>query len=119
MSENSQHIIVIGAGLIGLCSAYSLRTRGAKVSLIDIKSGPCLGTSFSNSGMIHPSQSKSWAPGMPVTNDQINAAKVTFDLAKQSVELIRPIFETLGLPILSEGCAVSYTHLTLPTIYSV
>ena len=111
MSENSQHIIVIGAGLIGLCTAYSLRTRGAKVSLIDIKSGPCLGTSFSNSGMIHPSQSKSWTLGEHVTSDQINAAKVTFDLAKQSAELIRPIFKTLGLSILSEGCVQIYESL--------
>ncbi len=111
MSKNSQHILVIGAGLIGLCTAYSLLKRGAEVTLIDSKSGPCLGTSFSNSGMIHPSQSKSWTPAKTISEDEMNATKVTVDLAKQSALLIRPIFKILGVPILSEGCVQIYDDL--------
>jgi len=57
-------IIIIGAGLIGLCTADELSARGLRVCVIDARPGPCEGTSFSNSGMIHPSQ-KMEALGLP------------------------------------------------------
>jgi len=111
VSETSPHIIVLGAGLIGLCTAYSLHKKGAHVTLIDAQPGPCQGTSFSNSGMIHPSQAKSWAPDAVETQDQINAAQVTADLAKRSSELLRPLMTSLGLPHRPDGCVQIFPTL--------
>jgi len=58
---DAPNITIIGAGLIGLCTAEALSARGARVTVLDAQPGPCEGTSFSNSGMIHPSQALSWA----------------------------------------------------------
>ena len=58
--SNQEEIIIIGAGLIGLCTADALTARGAQVTVIEAQPGPCEGTSFSNSGMIHPSQAVGW-----------------------------------------------------------
>lgn len=47
-------ITIIGAGIIGLCSAYYLNEAGIKVEIID-KSNFSEGCSFGNAGMIVPS----------------------------------------------------------------
>ncbi len=102
--EEAQHIIVIGAGLIGLCTADVLIARGAKVTLVDARSGPCEGTSFSNSGMIHPSQSRSWAPDARETKAAKDAAQVTTALAVRSRALLLDRRKQLGLPKRASGC---------------
>lgn len=59
------NVIVIGAGVIGLSTAYFLTQRGASVTVID--SAACVGdgASFANGGMITPSMSEPWnAPGV-------------------------------------------------------
>ncbi|MBI1732727.1 MAG: D-amino acid dehydrogenase [Gammaproteobacteria bacterium] len=58
-------IIVIGAGLLGLCSAHYLAGRGAQVTVVDRRAGPGLETSFANAGMVTPSQAEPWnEPGI-------------------------------------------------------
>ena len=47
-------VIIIGGGVIGLCSAYYLAKEGAKVTVID-KSDMLDGCSYGNAGMIVPS----------------------------------------------------------------
>ncbi|WP_159078841.1 NAD(P)/FAD-dependent oxidoreductase [Orrella marina] len=47
-------VAVIGAGIVGVCTAYELRKRGQRVILID-KAEPGQGCSFGNSGAISPS----------------------------------------------------------------
>lgn len=47
----SNKIVVIGAGVIGACSALSLLKEGHEVVLID-KDAPCAGASFGNAGAI-------------------------------------------------------------------
>ncbi|MFC7738278.1 FAD-dependent oxidoreductase [Roseomonas sp. GCM10028921] len=60
-----QTIAVVGAGLVGLTTAYWLRRNGAEVRVIDAAPGPGLGTSFANGGMLTPSQANPWnAPGV-------------------------------------------------------
>ena len=54
-------VVIIGAGLIGLCSADALLRRGCEVTVIDAREGPVRGTSHSNGGMLHPSQYQSWS----------------------------------------------------------
>jgi len=59
-------IAIIGAGLIGVSTAYFLGRAGHSVVVIDRREGPGLETSFANGGMITPSQADPWnAPGIP------------------------------------------------------
>ena len=44
-------IVVIGAGIVGVCTAWHLLRRGAKVTLID-RDEPGLGCSYGNAGAI-------------------------------------------------------------------
>jgi D-amino-acid dehydrogenase len=46
-------IAVVGAGIVGTCIAYALRSRGHAVTLID-RDAPGNGASFGNSGAISP-----------------------------------------------------------------
>ena len=88
MVSNGPHIIIIGAGLIGLSTADALLTRGAKVTILEARPGPCEGTSFSNSGMIHPSQAKSWQ-NLDDETYILDAARVTADLGKLSASILK------------------------------
>ncbi len=60
----SSRVLVIGAGLIGVTSAYSLSRRGHEVVVIDREPGPGLQTSFANGSLLTPSMPEPWnAPG--------------------------------------------------------
>ncbi|HHL43089.1 MAG TPA: FAD-dependent oxidoreductase [Hellea balneolensis] len=58
--------IVIGAGLIGLSTAYALLERGAgSVRILERRAGAALETSFANAGMVHASLADPWnGPGV-------------------------------------------------------
>jgi len=53
--RDSRHVVVCGAGIIGLNCAYALRQRGYDVTVIDRSSEDRDGCSFGNAGMIVPS----------------------------------------------------------------
>lgn len=58
-------IVVIGAGLIGLSTAYYLRAHGHDVVVVERRTGPALETSYANAGMLTPSQAEPWnVPGI-------------------------------------------------------
>lgn len=58
--------IVLGAGVIGVTTAYYLARDGHKVVVIDRQSAAGLETSFANGGLVTPSMSDPWAaPGVP------------------------------------------------------
>lgn len=58
-------IAIIGAGLIGVSTAYFLARAGHSVAVFDRRDGPGLETSYANGGMITPSQADPWnAPGI-------------------------------------------------------
>lgn len=60
-------VIVMGAGVVGVASAYYLAEAGHEVVLIDRQPGPALETSFANAGEISPGYASPWAaPGIPV-----------------------------------------------------
>ena len=46
-------VVIIGAGIIGICCALKLVERGLSVTLVD-SNAPCQGTSFGNAGVISP-----------------------------------------------------------------
>ena len=47
-------VLVIGAGAIGICSAYYIRDRGLNVTVLE-KGEVCSGSSYGNAGLIVPS----------------------------------------------------------------
>jgi D-amino-acid dehydrogenase len=59
--------VVLGAGVIGVTSAWYLAKAGHEVTVIDRQPGPSLETSFANAGEISPGYSSPWAaPGIPM-----------------------------------------------------
>lgn len=61
------HIMVLGAGVIGVTTAYYLAKAGYQVTVVDRQQGPALETSFGNAGQITPGYSSPWAaPGIPL-----------------------------------------------------
>jgi D-amino-acid dehydrogenase len=61
------HVIVLGAGLLGVTSAYFLRQHGHDVTVVDRQATPAAETSFANGGQISVSHAEPWAnPSAPV-----------------------------------------------------
>jgi D-amino-acid dehydrogenase len=61
------HVIVLGAGVIGVTQAWYLAEAGHQVTVIDRQAAPALETSFANAGEISPGYSAPWAaPGVPL-----------------------------------------------------
>ncbi len=52
-SAVSHDAIVIGAGIVGICTALAFQERGFKVHLVD-RDGPAEATSYGNAGVISP-----------------------------------------------------------------
>jgi D-amino-acid dehydrogenase len=59
-------VVILGAGVLGVTSAYYLAKDGHEVTVIDRQPGPALETSFANAGEISPGYASPWAaPGVP------------------------------------------------------
>jgi D-amino-acid dehydrogenase len=60
-------IAVLGAGVVGVTSAYELVRAGHEVVVVDAAEGAAQGTSFANAGQISPGYATPWAaPGLPL-----------------------------------------------------
>ena len=60
-------VVVIGAGVVGMTTAWFLAKRGHEVEVIDQESGSGLVTSYANGGQISVSQAEPWSnPGAPL-----------------------------------------------------
>lgn len=59
------HVIVLGAGIIGVSAAWYLREAGADVTVIEAREGPGLETSFANGGHISVASGPWAAPDVP------------------------------------------------------
>jgi D-amino-acid dehydrogenase len=61
-------IVVLGAGVAGVATAWQLLGDGHEVTVIDRADGPATFTSFANAGLVAPGHSYAWsspaAPGM-------------------------------------------------------
>ncbi len=61
------HVIVLGAGVVGVTSAWYLAADGHQVTVIDRQPIPARETSFANGGQISVSHAEPWAnPGAPL-----------------------------------------------------
>ena len=59
-------VVVLGAGVIGVTSAWYLAQAGHEVVVVDRQAGPALETSFANAGEISPGYASPWAaPDVP------------------------------------------------------
>jgi D-amino-acid dehydrogenase len=65
--EAVMKVVVLGAGVIGVTSAWYLAQAGHEVTVIDRQPASALETSFANAGEISPGYASPWAaPGIPV-----------------------------------------------------
>src|ERR1700678_615633 len=49
---SSSDVVVLGAGVVGVCTAYALARRGLSVTLIDREEGPARRASFANGAQL-------------------------------------------------------------------
>jgi len=60
-------VVVMGAGVIGVTTAYYLAKQGAEVTVLDRQLGPGLETSYANAGELSYGMTSPWAaPGIPL-----------------------------------------------------
>jgi len=60
-------VIVLGAGIIGVTTAYFLAKQGAEVVVLDRQRAPGMETSFANAGELSYGMTSPWAaPGIPL-----------------------------------------------------
>jgi D-amino-acid dehydrogenase len=61
------HVVVMGAGVVGVTTAWYLRQQGHDVTVIDRQAKPAAETSHANGGQISVSHAEPWAnPGAPL-----------------------------------------------------
>ena len=53
-------IAIIGAGIAGITTAYSLAKRGHQVTVIDQRRYPAMATSYANGGQLSASNGETW-----------------------------------------------------------
>ncbi len=77
-------VVIIGAGIIGVTSAYFLAKAGCEVTVLERHPGPAQETSFANAGQISPGYSAPWAaPSIPMK-------AVKWLLSRHSPLVVRP-----------------------------
>ena len=60
-------VLVLGAGVVGVCAAWELAADGHDVVVVDRQAAPALETSKANAGEVSPGYSAPWAgPGVPL-----------------------------------------------------
>jgi len=56
----SKHVVVVGAGITGVTTAYLLLRQGLQVTIIDAHRYPAMETSFANGGQLSASNAEVW-----------------------------------------------------------
>ena len=60
-------VVVMGAGVIGVTTAWYLAQQGAEVTVLDRQPGPGMETSYANAGELSYGMTSPWAaPGIPI-----------------------------------------------------
>lgn len=95
-------VIVLGAGVVGVSTAYYLARAGADVTVIDRQDGVALEASFANAGQVSPGYSTPWAaPNIP-----LKALKWMFQRhAPLAVHLDGSLFQLQWLAAMLRNCS--------------
>ncbi len=59
--SNSQAIVIVGAGIVGVLMAYALAKRGQKVVVLERERAPAEACSFANAGILAIGHASAWA----------------------------------------------------------
>ena len=97
-------VAVLGAGVIGVTTAYYLARAGAQVTVIERQAGPAQETSFANAGQLSFGYSTPWAaPGIP-----LKALRWLFEPhAPLSVRPDGTLFQLRWLAAMLQNCSAS------------
>jgi D-amino-acid dehydrogenase len=61
-----RHFLVLGAGVVGVTTAYKLAANGHRVTVVDAEDRAAMVTSYANAGLLAPAQGNAWAsPSAP------------------------------------------------------
>lgn len=86
MMDSQQDVVIIGGGVIGVCSAYFLAQKGIQVTLIE-KGEIASGCSYGNGGLIVPSHS------VPLASPGALGSGLRWLLDSESPFYIKPRFD--------------------------
>ncbi len=79
------HVVVVGAGIVGVCTAWYLSRLGLQVTVLERRPDVALETSWGNAGVIAPGYVTPWAaPGMP-------RKVLSYLMAAEAPVLFRPV----------------------------
>jgi D-amino-acid dehydrogenase len=105
------HVLVIGAGVVGMTTALALIERGRRVTLVDAAEGPGLGTSFANGAQLSYAYTDALAsPGLIAQMPRLIAA---LDPAFRLHPSLDPDFLRWGLAFLRNATASRFRRNTI------
>lgn len=107
-------IAVVGAGVVGLATAWALARRGARVLLLDRADGPGLGTSYANGAQLSYAYTDAMAG--PALWRQLPTMLSGRDLAFRTRVSADPHFWGWGLRLLRNATAARQHRNTLDTL---
>lgn len=100
-------LLVIGAGIIGVTTAYELARRGHEVEVVDRESGESRATSDATAGLIAPGHSFAWAS--PSAPRELVKSLFSSDTSIRVKPRLDPELISWGLKFLRE-CTSSRAH---------
>ena len=86
VDKQQEDVLVIGAGVIGVCAAYYLLEAGRKVTILD-REAICAGSSYGNTGLVVPSHS------IPLAAPGVVMQALKWMLDPESPFYIKPRFD--------------------------
>lgn len=107
----AREAVVLGAGVVGIATAYALARRGAAVTIVDRAEEPARGTSFANGGQL--SYAYTDALGSPALLRGLPSLALALDPAFRMRPSVDPDFLRWGLAFLRNCSGARFRENTL------